>query len=148
MAATNHRKTSKRYTAFLLLCVVLMMGIGLLESLLRLVDGLGPQIGDVIAFPATQAPLVNTASFSVSRAADATGTPCTLDVPTMQKSGGSLVVVSKQYEPNQIFQAHWAGRRTSNEHDDCGDSAELLLNSNQLSALIFAAGGKGVKAQN
>jgi hypothetical protein len=56
-----------------------------------------------------------------------------------------MVVETSQFEPNRIFRVHWAGVRTSKDHGDCGRSADLLLNSNQLAILIFAAGGTGVK---
>ena len=93
-------------------------------------------------------PSVSTASFVASRAIAPDSMACILDVQTMQKSGGSLVVESTQSVPSRIFQVHWAGARTSNNRDDCGGSADLLLNSYQISALIFAAGGTGVKTQN
>jgi hypothetical protein len=66
----------------------------------------------------------------------------------MQKSGGSLVVETAQFKPGLLFRVHWAGKRTSSDRDDCGRSADLLLNGNQISALIFAAGGTGVEAHN
>ena len=100
------------------------------------------------SFPATLVPSISTASFAASRVIPTSGTSCILDVPTMQKSGGSLVVESTQSEPGRIFQVHWAGARTSNDRDDCGGSADLLLNSNEIFSLIVAAGGTGVRAPN
>jgi hypothetical protein len=145
---TNHWKSGELYTALLVMVIAITTGILLMAALLRLVDRLGPQTGDIIAFPAVRLPSVSTASFAVSRAIDPNSMSCILDVQIMQKSGGSLVVESTQFEPSRIFQVHWAGAQTSNDRDDCGGSADLLLNSNQVSALIFAAGGKGIKAQN
>jgi hypothetical protein len=145
---TNDRKSGELYTAFRVMVVVVTAGILLTAGLLRLADRLTPQTGDIIAFPVTGVPSVSTASFAVARAVAPEGMSCILAVQSMQKSGGSLVVESTQFEPSRIFQVHWAGARTSNDRDDCGDSADLLLNSDQISALIFAAGGSGVKAQN
>ena len=71
-----------------------------------------------------------------------------LDVHVMQKSGGSLVVEATRFEPERGFQVHWAGMRTSDGLEDCGGSVDLDMNSAQMGALIFAAGGTGVKAQN
>jgi hypothetical protein len=64
----------------------------------------------------------------------------------MQRLGGSLLIEAVQIEPDRRFQVHWSGVRTSNSSEDCGSSADLLLNNAQVAALIFAAGGRGVKA--
>jgi hypothetical protein len=144
---TNDRKSGDLYTAFKVIAVVIAMGIPLTAGLMRLVDRLGPQTGDIIAFPATRVPSAITVSFTVNHAITRDSMSCILDVQTMQQFGGSLVVEAAQYEPSWIFKVHWAGGRTSNDRDDCGGSADLLLNSYQISALIFAAGGTGAKAQ-
>ena len=145
---TNDRKSRELYTAFTIIVVVIAVNLLLTAGLLRLADRMAPQTGDIIAFPATRVPSVSTASFAARRAIASESTSCILDVQTMQKSGGSLVVETSQFEPSRVFRVHWAGVRTSRDGDDCGDSADLLLNSNQISALIFAAGGTGVEAQH
>ena len=132
----------------MVMAVVITAGLVLMSVLLRFADERAAQTGDIIAFPATRTPSISTASFVARRAIVADGMTCILDVQTMQKSGGSSVVETSQFEPGRIFRVHWAGVRTSPDQDDCGRSADLLLNSNQISALIFAAGGTGVKAQN
>ncbi len=144
MAVTNDRKSGERYTAIIALSAAITLGVVVTSSLLRLIDSLGPQTGDIIAFTATRSPSVSTAIFSARRTV---GTPCLLDLPTIQKSGGSLVIESTRSEPDRTFQVHWAGTQTSSDRDDCGDSADLLLNSDQISALVSAAGGMGAKAQ-
>jgi hypothetical protein len=148
VAPTNDRKSGELYPAFIAIVVVITAGILLTVVLLQLADRLGPQTGDIIAFPATRVPSVSTASFTASRLIADGDMPCILDVQTMQRSGGSLVVESTRFEPKRIFQVHWAGAQTSNGRDDCGGSADLLLNTGQVSVLISAAGGTGVKAQN
>jgi hypothetical protein len=145
---TKDWKSGELYTALAVTVIVITAGILLTSGFLRLVDRLAPQIGDIIAFPATRVPSISSASFAASRVIAPDSVSCILDVQIMQKSGGSLVVESRQLEPSRIFQVHWAGGRTSNDRDDCGGSADLLLSGNQISALIFAAGGTGVKAQN
>ncbi len=128
--------------------VVITAGFLLMAGLLRLADRRAAQAGDIIAFPATRVPSVSTAPFAARRAIVADSMTCVLDVQTMQKSGGSLVVEASRFDPGRIFRVHWVGVRTSSDRDDCGSSADLLLNSNQISALIFAAGGTGVEAHN
>jgi hypothetical protein len=145
LAVTNDWKSGEWFTAITALSAVITLGIVVTGSLMRLIDSLGPQTGDIIAFPATRSPSVSTESFAVRRAG---GTSCLLDLQTIQKSGGSLLVESTRSEPDRTFQVHWAGMQTSSDRDDCGDSADLLLNSYQISALVSAAGGTGVKTQN
>jgi hypothetical protein len=145
---TNDRKSVERYTAFMVIAALIMACILLMAGLLQLADGRAPETGDIIDFPATRTPSLSTTSFAAKRAIAAGSMSCILDVQTMQRSGGSLVVETSKFNPSRIFQVHWAGPRTSSDHDDCGSSADLLLNGNQIAALVFAAGGKGVKGQN
>jgi hypothetical protein len=145
LAATNDRRSVEWYTTIIALSAVITLGIVVTSSLLRLIDSLGPQTGDMIAFPATRLPSASTESFTARRTG---GTSCLLDVPTIQKSGGSLVVESTRSEPDRTFQVHWAGTRTSGDREDCGGSADLLLDRYQISALVSAAGGMGPKVQN
>jgi hypothetical protein len=144
---TDDRKSADRHFEFIVVAIIATAGILLIASLLRAADRGAAQTGDIIAFPATQVPSVGTAAFAARRAIVAGSMSCVLDVQTMQRSGGSLVVENSQFEPGRMFRVHWAGGRTSRGRDDCGSSADLLLNSNQIAALIFAAGGTGVKAQ-
>jgi hypothetical protein len=148
VAPTNDRKSSELYTAATILAAVIIACLLLTAGLQRLADDLGPQTGDIISFPATQIPSISTASITVNTAGAPGGRPCVLDVHVIQKSGGSLVIEAKRFGPDPGFQVHWAGVRTSDGWEDCGDSVDLLLNSVQISALVFAAGGTGVKAQN
>jgi hypothetical protein len=69
-----------------------------------------------------------------------------IDVRVMQKFGGSLVIEATHAEHDDTFDVHWAGLRTSDGQQDCGSSTDFLLNRGQVTELIFAAGGKGVKA--
>lgn len=148
MVPTGDRKSGEPYTSATILVAVVIAGILLTAGLQRLANDLGPQTGDIISFPATQLPSVSTASITVSPAGAAGSAPCVLDVHVMQKSGGSLVIEATQVEPGRGFQVHWAGVRTSDGREDCGGSVDLLLNSAQIAALVFAAGGTGVKAPN
>jgi hypothetical protein len=55
------------------------------------------------------------------------------------------MIEAMQFKPDLRFQVHWAGSRTSDGQQDCGGSADLLLNHFQITSLDFAAGGTGVK---
>jgi hypothetical protein len=144
---TNDRKSGESYAATAILVAVVIAGLLLTVGFRRLADDCGPQTGDIIAFPATQAPSSN-ATITVNSARASGSTACVLDFHVMQKSGGSLVVEATRLESGRGFLVHWAGRRTSDSQDDCGGSLDLLLNSAQIGALIFAAGGTGAKIQN
>ena len=147
MTPTNDRKSGKRYTATAILVTAIIAGLLLTVGFRRLADDWEPQTGDIIAFPATQAPS-SSATITVNPARASGSTPCVLDFHVMQKSGGSLVVEATRLETGRGFLVHWAGWRTSDSQDDRGGSVDLLLNSAQIGALIFAAGGTGAKVQN
>jgi hypothetical protein len=144
---TNDRKYRELHAAFVIMAIVATAGVMLTTGLARIGERMAPQIGDIIAFPGTQVPSVNPATFAARRAVAPDSMSCILDVRTMQKLGGSLMVETSQFKPSRIFRVHWAGVRTSSSEADCGSSADLLLDTNQVAALVFAAGGKGVKAQ-
>lgn len=117
MTPTNDRKSVEPYTAFMVMVVVITAGVLLMAGLLRLADRRAAQIGDIIAFPATRVPSVRTVSFAARRGIVADSVSCILDVQTMQKSGGSMVVETSQFEPGRIFRVHWAGVRTAHGSD-------------------------------
>jgi hypothetical protein len=127
------------------LAAIIVAGSLLAAGLLRLAENFGPQLGDIISFPVTRIPSISTASIRVNPAGASGNRPCILDVPVMQRFGGSLVVEAR-FEPDRGVQVHWAGVRTSDGPEDCGGSVDLVLNSFQIAALVFAAGGTGVKA--
>jgi hypothetical protein len=144
----NDRKPGEPYAMVTILAAVIIAGILLTAGLVRLADNLGPQTGDIISFPVTRIPSISTASITVNPAGASGSRPCILDVAVMQRFGGSLVVEATRFAPDRGFQVHWAGVQTSDGPEDCGGSVDLLLNSFQIAALVFAAGGTGVKAQN
>jgi hypothetical protein len=145
---TNRRKSGEPYATAIVLAAIVFAGILLTTGFQRLADNLGPRTGDIISFPATRQPSISTASITVNPVGASGSAACLLDLPVMQKSGGSLVVEATRFLPDRSFQVHWAGVRTSGGREDCGSSVDLLLNSNQMAALLFAAGGTGVKAPN
>ena len=64
----------------------------------------------------------------------------------MHDHGGSLVIEARLPQIQRGFRVHWAGRHTSNDGADCGTSAELLVNQDDLEVMAIAAGGFGVAA--
>jgi hypothetical protein len=145
MTPSNGSNSTELHFALLAIATVIVIAITLTAGLLRLADNLGPQIGDIIAFPVARAPSVSTTVLMVDPVGASSRRRCALDVPVMQRSGGSLMIEAMQLKPDRRFQVHWAGTRTSGGQQDCGSSADLLLNQFQITTLVFAAGGKGVK---
>jgi hypothetical protein len=140
----NDHGPNEARLVFLSLAVLLVAAPLMVVGLLRLADCLGPNLGDIVSFSASDEPSVSTASITV-KPFNYYGT-CVLDVPVMQTTGGSLVIEAALFGSEQAFQVHWAGLRTDNGQEDCGTSADFLLNKTQMAVLIAAAGGKGVKA--
>jgi hypothetical protein len=145
MTPTNDRKSSERHTAIAAVALVIVTAMVLAAGLSRLASELEPQIGDIISFPTANMPPNSTAIIQADQADASPGRRCVLDLHIMQRSGGSLMIEGALIKPSHRFRVHWAGTRTSDGRDDCGRSADLLLNSVQVAALVFAAGGTGVK---
>jgi hypothetical protein len=140
--ANDHRSGEVRDALLAVASLALTTAL-VLVGLMELADALGPQLGDIVSFPASMAPSFSTASITVSPTMPSSNPICVLDVQVMHRFGGSFVIEAR---PGADFQVHWAGLQTSYGRENCGGSADLRLNRAQLGALIFAAGGKGVKA--
>ena len=61
----------------------------------------------------------------------------------MAANGGSLIIEAKVTSRPPLFQVHWSGSRTDLGDQDCGGSADLILQLVQLRALATVAGGFG-----
>jgi hypothetical protein len=147
MTPTNERKSSEWRTVIATVALVIVAAMVLAAGLSRLASELEPQLGDIISFPIAKVPANSTTIIAVDQASASSRRGCVLDVHMMQKFGGSLMIEGTQFEPSRRFRVHWAGVRTSGGRDDCGNSADLFLNSVQVAALVFAAGGTGVKME-
>jgi hypothetical protein len=145
MTPSNDSNSTELHFVLLAIATVIVAATALTAGLLRLADNLGPQIGDIIAFPVAGTPSTSATVLMVDPIGASSRRRCALDVPVMQRSGGSLLIEAMQFKPDRRFQVHWAGLRTSVGQDDCGGSADLLLNHYQITTLVFAAGGTGVK---
>ena len=138
---TNDDKLYDLFQALTGMGLVGLIVAAIIVSSLRLADGLGPRIGDIIKFdpskkisPDLQEP-ITTASIG-----GVTTVSCVLDPRIMLASGGSLVINAKQSKPNGTFRVDWAGTRTSDSQRDCGANAELLLSKSDIVTLMLAAG--------
>jgi hypothetical protein len=145
MTPTNNRESGELHAMMVALAALAVLGLILTAGLVQLANNLAPRIGDIISFPATKTPSASTASITADPSGVLSRRPCILDVEVMQRLGGSLLIEAVQLKPDRKFQVHWSGVRTSNSSEDCGGSADLLLNNAQIAALVFAAGGRGVK---
>jgi hypothetical protein len=106
----------------------------------------GPAVGGIIVFkPDTAA----TERWSV-KAAVAThiglpgktdGRHCVLSPRVMAVRGGSLVVEARHLSRPPVYRVHWAGGNTDGGTDDCGTSADLVLERTELMRLANVAGG-------
>jgi hypothetical protein len=100
-----------------------------------------PHVGDMIAFHPTRATSAGKRLTVLTRA----GSTCALELGTLQGSGGSFIV--ERPAPGDRFIVHWAGQRTSRGNEDCGPSADVLLDAQQLGMLgtaALASGGQSI----
>lgn len=149
MTPMNHHKSSETRVAFLGMAILVIAATVIIVGLTGLADGLGPQLGDIVSFLPSKITSSMSTLITVSPVNTTARKTCVLDMQVIQRSGGSLVIEATRSKPDRLFKVHWAGLRTSDGQNDCGNSADLLLDRVQVAALIFAAGGKGVKfAQN
>jgi hypothetical protein len=140
--AADRRRTSQPPQFVLILAAMLLAVVSGMAGIVHQVAELGPRVGDLVAFdPAHRAPFTSDARLTAYRPEQ---TACVLDVATIQKSGGSLVLESRGSGPDRPYQAHWSGLRTSQDADDCGRQADLVLSRSDIDTLATAAGGFGV----
>jgi hypothetical protein len=141
--SADGRKNSQRSQFILMMAAGVLAVVSGMAGLARAAAEWGPRVGDVIAFDAGHhTPFDIVARLTVHRTSLG---DCVLDLATIQRSGGSLVVEQRGIGPEQLFRAHWAGTRTSFDPDDCGAQATLELNRSDINILAAAAGGFGVE---
>lgn len=100
-------------------------------------------VGDIITFEPDPGPISSGSMMADGRiAAHRFGTfGCILDLDTLRRHGGSLVMEARLASEGQSFRVHWAGERTAADSGDCGPSADVILDRNDLTRLAAAAGG-------
>lgn len=125
-----------------------IMVMGCLSTFLVLqLDEFRPKIGDIVVFkPGTQDSDVWQMSIpaTVVSPRQSPVAVCTLDPNVMAADGGSLVVERRQDEPSLQYRIHWAGKRTTKDHANCGPAVDLTVSRTDLQRLANAAGGFGV----
>jgi hypothetical protein len=126
----------------LLLGIVTLLAVASgVASLARQVAQLGPDVGDIVTFkPDQMSRSDSNARVTADRLRQGN---CVLDVSIMKRSGGSLVVEQRGAATDQIYHAHWAGSRTSEDVTDCGSEADLVLSRADMTTLALAAVGPG-----
>ena len=101
-----------------------------------------PKVGDMVVFtPSAVGPAGEDIRLLVHRQ-DRYG--CVLDLATLQRSGGSLVVETEISTQERMFRVHWAGARTSADNGNCGKAADLIIDHRDVDLLALAAGGYGL----
>ncbi len=63
---------------------------------------------------------------------------CTLDIDILLRSGGSFILEQAAGADGQ-YQLHWAGGPTARDATNCGDSADIIVDGEQLHTLQAAA---------
>lgn len=141
--AADHRKTTGSIPQSLLMATAIMLAVvSGMVGIAHKAAQLGPRVGDVVAFdPAHHAAFDSVARLTADRPRQPS---CTLDVAVIQRTGGSLVVEERGIGPDRSYRAHWAGPRTSEDTDDCGTDADVVLSQIDIYTLATAAGGFGV----
>jgi hypothetical protein len=100
------------------------------------------RVGDIIAFEPSAEPGPETETRLPVDRPDRPG--CVLDLNTIRRTGGSLIVEARLADSGRRFLLHWAGARTSADSSDCGHSADLIADRSDMDILALAAGGYGV----
>ena len=121
----------------LLLGTVMLLVYASMADLGEALARMGPQVGDIITFRAQ--PVATSGPGTRLTVARVAGGPCALDLTLLRAGQGSLIVEQQGVGPERLYRAHWAGRRTSRDGDDCGGEADLLLKRSDLDALGTAA---------
>jgi len=100
-------------------------------------------VGDIVSFAQVRPGFSPRVAFTVTRLGPAgESTACRVDSRVMRRTGGSLVV--EAIGPHGAYVAQWVGGATSAGARDCGESAALRLNAQDIAALATSAGGFGV----
>ena len=140
----NDSKSSGLGSVLLGMAALTLAGMVGTIGLIHQVDQLGPKVGDLISFdPLAPISADMRARLPAMAADDRPGVACALDVRTMHANGGSVIIEAREPRARFGYRVHWAGPRTSNDPVDCGSSADLLMNLEDIEVLAMAAGGYG-----
>jgi len=144
---SNEGKISGIGTVLLEMAAIALAGMVGTIGLIRGVGDIGPKVGDIVVFdPLDSMSRDMKARVTAAPVGGHPGVACILDVRIMHAGGGSLVIESRQPMATTGLRVHWAGARSADGDANCGSSAELLLNQDDIEVLAMAAGGFGVAA--
>jgi hypothetical protein len=143
----NHSNSSGTGTVLLSILAIGLVGMAGTIGLIHSVGEFGPSVGDIVSFDPLDPISRDMHTRLAAMPADGKpGVACTLDVQAMHAGGGSVVIESRQPDTQFGYRVHWAGSRSSGDATDCGASADLLVNLEDIEVLAMAAGGYGVPA--
>jgi len=143
----NDTQSGGAGTILLGIAAVALAGMVGTIGLIRQVGELGPKVGEIVAFdPMDQMSRDTRARIAAIPADDKPGVACALDVRVMHANGGSVIVEAREPSASFGYRVHWSGERSSNDAANCGATADLLVNLDDLETLAMAAGGYGVSA--
>ncbi|HME23221.1 MAG TPA: hypothetical protein VKI44_18135 [Acetobacteraceae bacterium] len=141
----NDSKTSGAVSVLLSIVAIGLAGMAGTIGLIHQIGERGPKVGDIVAFdPLDPISREMHARLPAMSADNRPGVTCVLDVRTMHANGGSMIIEAREPRPGFGYRVHWAGARSSNDNTDCGSSADLLVNLDDIEVLAMAAGGYGV----
>jgi len=109
-------------------------------ALVQQVQGLGPSVGDIVAFDAGR-PAPAELQQNVRALID--DRPCVLALQTLVGSGGSIVVEAVDPNSPAPYRIHLAGGPVGSDHTACAANGSLLVSQDALLTLATAAGGIG-----
>ena len=136
--AQSKRGPARALVAPLLAGFVGLASIGGIAVVRRAERVGGPTVGDLLDFPPSATGSLVAPSVTAIRV---TGGTCTLDVATMQRDGGSLAVLERRVAGSITLRVSWVGHRTAEGEQDCGQSADLLIDRPAAIRLLYATGG-------
>lgn len=137
-----------RAGAVVALCIICLLASAIaVRAAATLITGGAAQVGTLIRFAPTGQPGSLRVAVPAHRLADADAAArsCTLSIRVIKAYGGSLMVEARNRRTARVL-AHWAGTRTASGPADCGRTAQLVLRTGDLQALIAAASGLGPAA--
>ncbi len=146
----NDSKSSGMGTVLLSVVAIALAGMAGTLGLIQQVSELGPKVGDIVVFdPLAPMSRDMRASLTAMSAMSFNGRPgaaCVIDVQTVHTNGGSMVIEAREPRDAFGYLVHWAGARSSDDGANCGSTADLFMNLEDIEVLAMAAGGYGVPA--
>jgi hypothetical protein len=141
----NDSKSNGLGSVLLSIVAIALAGMVGTFGLIHQVGALGPTVGDIVVFdPLAPMSRDMSASLTAMSANGQPGVACVMDVRTMHTNGGSVIIEAREPRATFGYRVHWAGARSSDDGTNCGSTADLLMNLEDIEVLAMAAGGYGV----